>query len=371
MVRPFTIEVGFPGGNAQIDGIEGDTVHLRPDLRDTQGDWFYWCFGVRGAQGRTLRFRFPRAGLIGVHGPAVSRDGGRSWQWAGAPSVEAVEFTHTFGSGESDVRFSVGVPYLLADLQAWLDSRRDAPRLKRKTLCLSRGGAAVPLLRIQPAGQIRRRVLLTARHHCCEAMASYVLEGVLDAALDDASIVPDTEIVAVPMVDLDGVQAGDQGKNRRPHDHNRDYFESGIYPETRAIRELVREAKDPPFSVAIDLHCPYISGPYNQYIYQVGMRHAAVWARQQAFAALLERMHEGGLPYRASDDLPFGTSWNSAANYPVGCSCAKWMIDEGGVALAATFEIPYADAHGVRVTPESARQFGSSLVRAIGEWGDA
>jgi len=45
------IDAGFPGGNIIVDGIEGDTVFLRPDLRDTQGDWFYWAFRVRGSAG--------------------------------------------------------------------------------------------------------------------------------------------------------------------------------------------------------------------------------------------------------------------------------------------------------------------------------
>ena len=43
------IDADFPGGNIIVDGIEGDTAFLRPNLRDTQGDWFCWAFRVRGA----------------------------------------------------------------------------------------------------------------------------------------------------------------------------------------------------------------------------------------------------------------------------------------------------------------------------------
>ena len=42
----------------------------------------------------------------------------------------------------------------------------------------------------------------------------------------------------VPFTDYDGAQAGDQGKNRAPHDHNRDYVEF-LYPETKAITEWI------------------------------------------------------------------------------------------------------------------------------------
>lgn len=48
------IDADFPGGNVVVDGVAGDVVRLHPDLRDTEGNWFYWCCRVRGAAGRTL-----------------------------------------------------------------------------------------------------------------------------------------------------------------------------------------------------------------------------------------------------------------------------------------------------------------------------
>ena len=54
------IDCEFPGGNIVVDAIEGDTVSLHQDLRDTRGDWFYWYFRVRGAAGRTLNFKFTK-----------------------------------------------------------------------------------------------------------------------------------------------------------------------------------------------------------------------------------------------------------------------------------------------------------------------
>ena len=52
------VDAGFPGGNVIVDKIDGDAVSLHQDLRDTAGDWFYWQFRVRGAEGRTLTFQF-------------------------------------------------------------------------------------------------------------------------------------------------------------------------------------------------------------------------------------------------------------------------------------------------------------------------
>ncbi len=88
----FAVDANYPGGNIVVERIEGDTVSLRPDLRDTEGWWFYWGFRVRGAQGRSLTFAFSGRNPIGVRGPAVSTDGGRSWSWLGAEAVKDGSF---------------------------------------------------------------------------------------------------------------------------------------------------------------------------------------------------------------------------------------------------------------------------------------
>ena len=54
-VPGFTIDTEIPAGNAIVNSIEGDTVSIRQDLRDTKGEWFYWAFRVKGAAGRTVR----------------------------------------------------------------------------------------------------------------------------------------------------------------------------------------------------------------------------------------------------------------------------------------------------------------------------
>ena len=50
------IDADHEGGNVIVERIDGDTVRLRQDLRDTQGWWFYWSFRVRGAAGRKVTF---------------------------------------------------------------------------------------------------------------------------------------------------------------------------------------------------------------------------------------------------------------------------------------------------------------------------
>ena len=174
------IDCCFPGGNILVERIDGDDVWVRQDLRDTQGDWFYWCFRVRSAQRRTITFHFTGSDVIGVRGPGVSLDNGVSWQWLGQDAVDAKSFTHVFSKQDNDVRFSFGMPYQESHMQAFLDSCQGHPALSVDSLCRTRAGRSVERLHLGcTSAEPDHRVLLTCRHHCCEMMASYALEGII------------------------------------------------------------------------------------------------------------------------------------------------------------------------------------------------
>ncbi len=233
----LAVDANFAGGNIIVDRVAGDTVHLHQDLRDTGTWWFYWNFRVRNAADRNIRFQFAGQSPIGVLGPAVSQDRGQSWTWLGSKAVKGNAFEFKFSADNDEVRFAFAMPYQRHDLNRFIASHAEAVRngrLLANTLCRSRGHRDVPLLRLQARTNCaRHRVLITARHHACESMASFVLEGLLDAwlAAPNSANNPmnDVEVVVVPLVDYDGVQDGDQGKNRKPRDHNRDYDGDGIY----------------------------------------------------------------------------------------------------------------------------------------------
>lgn len=374
----LTVDADFPGGNIVVERMEGDEVFLHQDLRDTTRDWFYWCFRVRGAQGRSLTFTFTQSNVIGVRGPAVSLDQGLTWRWLGASCVQGKSFTYSFDSAgaeaSEEVRFSFGMPYLQEHLEQFLSSHSSNQFLKVESLCVSRKGRNVERLHLgcahrEPAA----RVLLTCRHHCCEMMANYSLQGLMESLLSErkefAWLRENVEFMIVPFMDKDGVEDGDQGKQRHPHDHNRDYTGDkpgdSIYPEVRAIRDLLPEWSAGLLRIALDLHCPYIRGTHNEVIYLVGSRSEHHAQQQVRFAETLESVAQGELPFRADDLLPYGKAWNTASNYGSGRSFANWAQDFPEMKLASTIEIPYANAHGVEVNQETATAFGVDLARAI------
>jgi hypothetical protein len=364
------IDADFLGGNIIFEGIDGETFFLRPDLRDTSTWWFYWYFRVRGAAGHTLKFQFLDRNPIGTQGPAVSTDGGRTWSWLNSKAVQDSSFTYKFDQQDKDVRFCFLIPYLENNLKEFLHKYEGNSHLSVHELCKTRKGRIVERIHTgKITGNPKYRVLLTVRHHACEMIASYTLEGLLEVVLSDTALgrwfQDNVEVLAIPFIDKDGVEDGDQGKNRRPHDHNRDYNNNSVYPSVKAIRNFVPQWSNKKLKVFMDLHCPYIRGQYNEVIYLVGSSDPDIWREQQEFAKILESNREGELPYSAKSSLPFGTAWNTAANYGKYKSSSRWAGEQPGIKLATTIEIPYANVGMTVVTADNARAFGRDLALAL------
>ncbi|MCX8038757.1 MAG: M14 family zinc carboxypeptidase [Candidatus Sumerlaeia bacterium] len=362
------IDCDFPGGNIVLDSIVGDTVSLHQDLRDTAGNWFYWYFRVRGAEGRNLVFRFTKSKCIGVFGPAASSDGGKTWRWLGKGAFSGQTFRYAFGRDEREVRFCFAIPYVEANFREFLKRFAAHPHLKVDTLCRTKKGREVERLHVgRLDGKADRRVLLTCRHHCCEMMASYALEGIIEAVLagdaDGQWLCDHVEFLVVPFMDKDGVEDGDQGKNRKPHDHNRDYAGESLYESVRALRALVPTWSKGRLDFALDMHCPYISGQYNEFVYFVGGPNQDIWERVGEFSRILEQTRTGPIPYVAQNNLPFGKAWNQESG-PLK-SFARWAAELPGIGVATTIEIPYAHASGTTVTADTARALGRDLARAM------
>lgn len=364
------VDCDFPGGNILVDSIEGDQIVVHQDLRDTTTDWFYWYFRVRGAAGRRITVTFSHSNVIGVRGAGMSIDGGLRWRWLGAESVTGQSFSCQIPAGVDDARFSFGMPYLQANLDRFLQTQVGNAHLEVGELCKTNKGRSVERLRLgRLDGAAAHKILLTCRHHCCEMMASYSLEGILQSILDESEtgawFRENVEVMAVPFVDKDGVEDGDQGKNRAPRDHNRDYSGESIHPTTRTLRELVPAWSENRLRVALDMHCPHIRGAHNEDIYFPGGPDLSNWAQVLRFSKTIERVQAGPLVFDAQHNLPYGVAWNVPANGVQGLSFGGWSVGLAGIKMAASIEIPYANASGREVNQDTARAFGHDLAAAL------
>ena len=338
------IHNGFTGGNISVNKTDGNNVYLKNELRDTAGDWFYWAFCVEDAQGKELTFHFEKTRL-GYWGPAVSYDL-QNWHWL--DDCDGDSFTYRFAENETKVYFA---HHMLYHPEKFFAFSKDKG-LEITELCKSRKGRSVPCVRLGNGGI---SIILTARHHACESTGNYVLEGVLDELAD--SLPDDISVLCVPFVDYDGVIDGDQGKSRKPHDHNRDYIDNPIYPEVYAIKKYAEEYG---CNYAFDFHSPWHKGDENDTIFIV-RNCIEKNDRFEQFADILESaITENSMDYKKSNDHPPLTGWNQPSTSFAYTMCTKPECD-----IAFTLENTYFGTSQNKTSPKRLFELGKAFAKAI------
>ena len=351
-----------PGGNGTLVRRDGTVWYLSQELRDTMEDWFHWNIAVHGLLG-THTFQFTWSEVVGPYGPAISHDG-IDWWFDESIESDRRSFTYTFEDADP-VYFAFAPQYHSTHLDHLLTGPGVSDAVERTTITTTTQGRDVPLLSIGPAdGDV---IVLTARHHACETTASYLLDAIVRHALDDR--LTDTHrVLVVPFVDVDGVQRGDQGKSRAPHDHNRDYLDANeitdgiepLYASTAAIMELVRSLDR--VVVGVDFHCPYKWDGRNDHLHFV--KAAPETPQLDQFATILAATAaEAGdtcVQYNPDWDIGPTESWNKG--FTPTCS---WFLGNHASRFAASFEYPYFGTPDNRITPERTDAFGGAFVTAL------
>jgi len=368
--QDITVSSDYPGGNIVVLDIQKDTIKLAPDLKHTEGDWFYWNFKVENIAGRKITFQFDSDNKFAKYGPAYSINNDQHWKWLGENSVQNNSFTFTFSESDSIAYFCMSFPYTESHLKEFLDRMTD-PFLQVDTLCLSPENRVVEKIRIMPHKELKAKVLITARHHACEMIASYVLEGLMESILSEINLQylrDHAEFLIIPFMDKDGVENGEQGKNRLPRDHNRDYIDTPVHNSTAALRELAPSWGEDDLKMALDIHCPWIKGDGNEYAYLVGTSDKQLEDNQKQFSKMLETNAHWEIQYKHQNFMKFGVAWNTGKNYTKGIPFAKWANSLKGMSMAATLEFPYAEVSGTQVSKDGARAFGKALAYSMQEY---
>ena len=363
------ISADFPGGNIVVVKTHSDTIWLKPDLSETEGNWFYWYFKASNIAGETLFFQFTLDDQFTSFGPAYSINNNETWKWYGENQVHNNGFSYSFTQADTVAWFCTAFPYTGNNLDAFVDRLNSGDQLLRDTLCISSENRVIEKLSIRPPkGQPAAKVLITARHHACEMMANYVLEGIIESIFNEVELAylrEKVEFLIIPFMDKDGVENGEQGKNRKPRDHNRDYEGPSLYPSTAALREGIPVWSDGKLKIAMDLHCPWIKGKYHEWIYLVGKEEPGMAAEQVRFSEILEDHTTGDLKFRSGDFLPYGTAWNTGKSYIKGRSFSQWAATMENISLSTTLEFPYANVLEIPVSKDNARAFGKAVSYAI------
>lgn len=370
-----SVRSDFPGGNGRLEGVdEGSrTLTVRKEPKGSgAGRHYYFCFEVSGLEGK-WKVRVVDAPSLTRMGPAVSTDGGETWRFlfdrpVPPPGVETFEYD--FPQGGRPVRFCVSIPYGEREWAAFVARHAGNPAAKLGELCKDRSGRSVERLDIPNVnGKPAWTFLFTARHHASEVSASAVLEGILDEALSDTPegrwVRANGQVIAVPFMDKDGVVAGDQGKRRLPHDHNRDYVQE-VYPSVKALKRLARDAPGRVYHV--DLHSPSLKGKEHDHVYAIcpeGARHDARW---RAFSRAFEAATEGAaLKYDPQWNIPFGHFWNNDRLFSGDGTVQqsnRWFSRLPNCHLSFCLESGYGLCGGV-YSRDAARELGRNALKAI------
>lgn len=379
------IDIDFPGGNIIVVNninkstlyydIYEDTINLRPDLRDTKSDWFYWFFRISGVSNKTLHFQFP-GNYLTSFGPAISTDGGKNWKWLYNEVSNRYDFfSYKFEDQNDQVLFSSGIPYLQSNLDKFLITFKENPYISVQTLTTSEKGRNIEKIIISNfESEPQYKILITARAHACEAMTNYVLEGLIENIVLDNSfqmtwLRNNVEFFIVPFLDKDGVEEGDQGKNRIPHDHNRDYIrEESIYNSIAELRKIIPDWGKDKLKIGIDLHCPFIyerGSGWNEIIHFV--RGYTTKDRKlinlQSFRDILVNGQQGYLKVSANNSIrDEKLDPHSFKKYG---KFTDWLGEYDYVSFATTLEFPYANNDGQQVSTKNARLFGKDLALAF------
>lgn len=361
----------YPGANITLVSKRNGVVNLRPQADAGSDDYFYWNFEASSASARTVTFRLDKGSFYGALlsplGVLCSTDGGKTWVRGGSVSSDLSSFTYSFEAGQT-VRFCDVLPYTATDWQQFAARWASNGYVSFGTLCKSNGGADVPMMILGNA-EAENFIIYTSRHHCCETIGSYVLEGAIEWILKDApaEFLKNYCVYVVPMVDFDGVENGDQGKGRAPHDYNRDYLEDDkvLYNAVRAIQNLTNEklAEGKALAAYIDFHAPgsITTGLGNHLSYPV--LEATMTAAIDRFAAILDQIENADT---SVDKLTY-----DPANKWVGSASAdgvsKAWFQEKGAKLSVTVETSFDQTPHAH-TPENTRRWGGQISQALQEF---
>lgn len=159
------IDSSFPGGNVIIEKVSNDTVYFKPDLRDTEGHWFYWNFRVTANKAQTWYFKSTEPNVLTGMGAAYSKNGGHNWNWIDQSWNHGEEiFQFTFGRDDETVRLSMGMAYTQDNFDRFITPFSSDARLKLETLCTTKNGREVEKLVISDFHQTPSiKILFTAR----------------------------------------------------------------------------------------------------------------------------------------------------------------------------------------------------------------
>jgi hypothetical protein len=284
-----------------------------------------------------------------------------------------MSFTFTVTDPDT-MSFAFLYPYTLRDVHAWIATRSRSVR--PSTLCKSLGGVDVPIiywdcetqrcrdpLTLDFGERGKPLIVMVARHHPGETVASFAMEGFMDSLFSEVGnkLRENFSFLLVPMVNVDGVVCGYQRVSLTGYDMNRTWVapKADRNPVEFALVQLLdKMVKTRRLLFLLDYHGH--ASQANAFTYGIGNEKVSLNEFQDWFPREMARQ-------------------TSIFDIDGGCTLVPdvWTATMR-VALHHRYKIPFSytlemsygaldigELAGTQMTPESYREVGRATVRAM------
>lgn len=367
---PLQVSIDFAGGSAEVESIDQERrlIRLRPTDHPDRGWRCWWYVKVSGIRpGETISLDVGDAPWATPDQATFSVDN-KSWTHTAPGKREGKRITYQQRVDATQAWFAWGPPFVPADaeqLVRWAEEQ--SPHATAFELCKTRGGRSVPALRVEAPGdasRVRPGIWIQARQHAWESGSSWVCRGFVEWLVSDEpeakTLRENSQIIIVPIMDIDNVAIGAGGKNQIPQDHNRDWSDEPQWNSVRAAMELIKQQhKAGRFDLMVDLHNPdagsktaFYHIPPREVLGDIGNRNL------DRFLAVSRHEITGPIPFKGKVSVSGGNyakKWEQMSK-----SWVVLKLDERAVAV--TLEVGWNTPNS---TAENYRVVGRQLGRAI------
>jgi hypothetical protein len=366
------IDINFPGGSAEVLKIDQERrfVRIVPSHHKDRGWECWWHFQVTGVQpGEELTIEAGPAPWATPDRCCFSLDG-KTWKQTapGERIAETKTITYTQQIDGDSAWFAWGPPFVPEDAAALVkEAAERCDGAEAFELCETRAGRSTPALRIKAPGvpdKERLGIWVQARQHAWESGSSWVCKGFVDWITSDderaAELRRRSEIVIVPIMDIDNVAIGAGGKNQVPQDHNRDWSDEPYWRSVAAAQyEILKLHDEGRFDLFVDLHNPGANSK-NPFFYIPPRDTLSATGNRQLdrfLAAAKEEMIDP-LGYKGETQESGGSydkNWQQISKNWVSRRCGEPVV-------AVTLETAWNTEHGV---PSGYEHVGRGLGQAM------